>query len=249
MAYDKAVDSTVLDAGLTSVADAIRQKGGTSASLTFPQGFVDAIGEISGGGIDELLDNTIKNVETSVNSVRGFAFRDATELQSIRLKAPSVTIGQQAFYGCSALTSFVADGVLSGDGSNIFVNCKSIRLLRLRWDGVFGTSSTCQGCTALEVADISGATRFPGNAFNGTSLKTLILRGSSMTALASINVFTGTPFASGGAGGTLYVPEALLTAYQSATNWNTIIGYASNRIVKIEGSQYETAYADGTPIA
>ena len=49
MAYDKAVDSAVLDAGLTSVADAIRQKGGTSASLTFPQGFVDAIGEISGG--------------------------------------------------------------------------------------------------------------------------------------------------------------------------------------------------------
>lgn len=49
MAYDKAVDSAVLDAGLTSVADAIRQKGGTSASLSFPQGFVDAIGEISGG--------------------------------------------------------------------------------------------------------------------------------------------------------------------------------------------------------
>lgn len=49
MAYDKVVDSTVLDAGLTSVANAIRQKGGTSAALTFPQGFVDAIGEISGG--------------------------------------------------------------------------------------------------------------------------------------------------------------------------------------------------------
>lgn len=50
MAYDKAVDSAALDAGLTSVADAIRQKGGTSAALSFPQGFVDAIGEISGGG-------------------------------------------------------------------------------------------------------------------------------------------------------------------------------------------------------
>ena len=46
MAYDKVVDSAVLDAGLTSVADAIREKGGTSASLSFPQGFVDAIEEI-----------------------------------------------------------------------------------------------------------------------------------------------------------------------------------------------------------
>lgn len=46
MAYDKAVDSAVLDDGLTSVADAIRQKGGTSASLAFPQGFVDAVDAI-----------------------------------------------------------------------------------------------------------------------------------------------------------------------------------------------------------
>ena len=66
MAYDKIVDSAVLDAGLTSVADAIRQKGGTSASLSFPQGFVDAIGEISGGGedtISALLDNALTELE------------------------------------------------------------------------------------------------------------------------------------------------------------------------------------------
>lgn len=38
------------DTSLTSVADAIREKGGTSSPLAFPQGFVDAIGNISGGG-------------------------------------------------------------------------------------------------------------------------------------------------------------------------------------------------------
>jgi hypothetical protein len=38
------------DTSLTAVANAIREKGGTSSPLTFPQGFVDAIGEISGGG-------------------------------------------------------------------------------------------------------------------------------------------------------------------------------------------------------
>ena len=46
MAIDKAVDSSVLDAGLTSVANAIRTKGGTSASLAFPTDFVSAIGAI-----------------------------------------------------------------------------------------------------------------------------------------------------------------------------------------------------------
>lgn len=50
MALDKLVDSAQLDSDLTSVANAIRTKGGTSASLSFPQGFVDAVDAISGGG-------------------------------------------------------------------------------------------------------------------------------------------------------------------------------------------------------
>ena len=50
MAVDKLVDSTQLDADLTSVANAIRTKGGTSASLAFPAGFVDAIDAIETGG-------------------------------------------------------------------------------------------------------------------------------------------------------------------------------------------------------
>lgn len=49
MAVDKLVDSTQLNADLTSVANAIRTKGGTSAQLAFPADFVTAIGNISGG--------------------------------------------------------------------------------------------------------------------------------------------------------------------------------------------------------
>lgn len=50
MAVDKLVDSSQLDADLTSVANAIRTKGGTSASLAFPADFVSAIGAIPTGG-------------------------------------------------------------------------------------------------------------------------------------------------------------------------------------------------------
>lgn len=49
MSVDKLVDSTQLDADLTSVANAIRTKGGTSGQLAFPSGFVSAIGNISTG--------------------------------------------------------------------------------------------------------------------------------------------------------------------------------------------------------
>lgn len=77
MAVDKLVDSTQLDADLTSVANAIRTKGGTSAQLAFPAGFVDAIDAIeTGGGVSEsfavedytmpsakfVLQNSIKNL-------------------------------------------------------------------------------------------------------------------------------------------------------------------------------------------
>ena len=50
MALDKLVDSSQLDTDLTSVANAIRTKGGTSAQLAFPAGFVSAIGAIPTGG-------------------------------------------------------------------------------------------------------------------------------------------------------------------------------------------------------
>lgn len=50
MSVDKLVDSTQLDTDLTSVANAIRTKGGTSAQLAFPADFVSAIAAIPRGG-------------------------------------------------------------------------------------------------------------------------------------------------------------------------------------------------------
>lgn len=51
MAYDKVIDSSALNADLTSVADAIRSKGVTSASLAFPAGFLNAISQIETGKV------------------------------------------------------------------------------------------------------------------------------------------------------------------------------------------------------
>lgn len=52
MAYDKVVDSGVLNAGLTKIANAIRAKGGTSGQLAFPDGLAAAIAAIQAGGGD-----------------------------------------------------------------------------------------------------------------------------------------------------------------------------------------------------
>ena len=50
MALDKVVDSAVLDAGMKSVADAIRAKTGTTDLLAWPDGFKTAVDGIQTGG-------------------------------------------------------------------------------------------------------------------------------------------------------------------------------------------------------
>lgn len=50
MANYKVIDADQLDSDLTSVADSIRAKGGTSDALVFPDGFVTAISAIQAGG-------------------------------------------------------------------------------------------------------------------------------------------------------------------------------------------------------
>ena len=47
----KIVNSTELDSGLTSVANAIREKGEIVGTLLFPEGFVQAIAEMSSSNV------------------------------------------------------------------------------------------------------------------------------------------------------------------------------------------------------
>lgn len=60
MAYDKKVDSSALNANLTAVANAIREKAGVTDSFAFPAGFVSAIANIApGSDLKVIVDETI----------------------------------------------------------------------------------------------------------------------------------------------------------------------------------------------
>ena len=88
MALDKLVDSTQLDADLTSVANAIRTKGGTSASLAFPADFVTAIGNIQtgGGGRPEANENDVVLIDFDgriLYSYTAAEFANLSELPTI----------------------------------------------------------------------------------------------------------------------------------------------------------------------
>lgn len=142
----------------------------------------------------------------------------------------------------------VADGAFRGSKITSFCYPKCNRM----FNNVF------RDCSLLTMVDLSNDTwSFEGQVFyNAASLTTLVIRSTTQRALNNISAFTGTPFASGGTGGTLYVPESLVSSYQSASNWSTILGYANNQIKSIESTHTDpnapvdlTLYcADGTPL-
>ena len=72
MAFDKVVDSSVLDAGLKAIADAIREKGGTTGNLEFPADMAEAIAAIEAG--DELP--TLEHPATEADVVSSKQFID-----------------------------------------------------------------------------------------------------------------------------------------------------------------------------
>lgn len=103
MALDKVIDSAVLDADLLAVADAIREKGGTSEQLVFPEGFVSAVEAISAsGGYHEKFYETDFVVEET------FTANGVICTVSTGLSDTCVTVGNElvlAVFTCEPLTT------------------------------------------------------------------------------------------------------------------------------------------------
>lgn len=142
------------------------------------------------------------------------------------------------FDGCTATS--VSCPNLENAGWQMFVGMSSCRSFYLPKVKTIARAAFDK-CSAIEVLELPKLQRLDTYALsNCTSLHTLVLANSAVAELVNISALNNTPFASNGTGGTLYVPENLISAYQSANNWATILGYANNSIEAIEGSIYDT---------
>lgn len=157
-------------------------------------------------------------------------------------------IDQAAFQYCASMTtaSFTACSNISS--TYAFANCTSLTSLSLPALTSWSTYM-CSGDTALATVDLGLISSFQNSTFqNCSALRTLILRRTSgvcSTNWYNANVFGGiynNPTES-----TIYVPSALISSYQSASNWSTAYS-AGVTFAAIEGSDYENYYADGTAI-
>jgi len=177
-------------------------------------------------------------LKSTTTQIKDYAFRN-TEITSIT-GAGVTSIGANALQ-YTKLTSFSLPNLTTVSGNSSFANITTL-------GQAFLPSLTSMGnitylfssCTALSVCDLGSVTAVRNYTFSGcSSLRALILRKTDAVTTvhaANANVLGGifnNPTAS-----TIYVPRALISTYQTATNWSTLY---SNGVTfaAIEGSIYE----------
>lgn len=250
------------DTDIQSIANAIRTKNGSSDTYKVSE-MAHAIEEIETGSagddtLAKLANKTLVKLEDSnIRTItQGSLFNSITTLTTVSLPNLSSISAQAAFANCTKLSSIYMPKLSSISTLRVFSTCSSLVTVVLPSLNSVTQNLIFEKCTKLKTFDCCNTTKSTAHLFNqsffsnSTAFDTLIVRCTNQVAsMGNINCFENTCFKDGGTGGTLYVPQALISSYQSATNWSTILGYANNQILPIEGSEYEHYYADGTPIS
>ena len=173
MALDKVVDSAALDAEMTSVANAIRAKTGNTDMLAWPDGFLAAIAEITGGATEPYIEEVIDGNGNLINAtlhghtiISNSAFENCTMLALTSLSPGLTRIGNRAFYNCSELTLTSLPAGLTSIGGSAFANCSKLALTSLPAGLTSIGGSAFKDCLELALTSLpSGLTSIENNAF------------------------------------------------------------------------------------
>ena len=222
--------------------------GRSTTNPTLPSDLT-TIGEYAFYNYTKLALTSLPDGLTRIGS---YAFLGCNALALTSLPDNVLEIGSNAFRYCKGITSLSGNCRITTFGSSAF-NGNSTNRMQLAHvsfpnmavaylSTVFGSSTENNACQLLEDADIGNTSGIAANAFaNCNKLQTLILRKTgSICTLANVNAFLNTPMRGyNSLSGTIYVPSALISTYQTATNWSTIYGEGHVTFAAIEGSEYE----------
>lgn len=174
------------------------------------------------------------------------------ELTSIRVSAGSTSfVATNTFGLCAKLKKFYAPKLEYIYSNYVFARVGSIYACTADCVFVFPAikelgQQTFETCLATLFDFGPGLTTIRSDTFYSRTAvaqrnKTLILRRTA-SVVAAKNTDSIREVVD------VYCPSALISSYQTATNWKTRYDGGYITFHAIEGSQYETAYADGTPI-
>lgn len=254
-------DTTLSEAVATLVAG-YGQGGGTTAedglvtrSLTYYENSrVTSIGNNvfrDWSGLTNVYFPLVTSIGADAFNTSKLTYIDDTQF-------PSVTyIGSQAFRYSSSVQRVHLSNLHNSDGTGLagLTNCLTVVLPS--FDGTGKNNNEFLYNNNKMTGFDSSVKRIFNYFFRSCSaLTTVVLRSTTLAWMSNANAFQGTKFVSGGAGGTIYIPKVLYdhlgdgssSDYKAATNWSTYDGYGTITWAKIEGSQYENYYVDGTPI-
>lgn len=240
MAYDKVVDSAVLDAAMTYTANRIRSKTGGTNQIAWDstKGFGDAVDAIAGSDEDAIIQRTISGAYSNdrITTVGVCAFLGCQALTAIDL--PNVTqVNRNAFESCIRLSTINLPKVTALDrgvftnsaiqqanfplvttiGNNCFYAAK--HLISANLPLVTSLPIDSFRLSTIQTADFAAITNINRTAFTDcTSLETLIIRTPSICVISDISIaLRGSKIAAGT--GYIYVPDNLVDSYKAATNW------------------------------
>lgn len=169
----------------------------------------------------------------NVTSVGTNAFQYCKNIE--RLDAPNLTtMGSYAFSGNAsnqmAFKSINLPKCTAIPNSTLTYCAKVTELVLPECKSVGNSSLT--SCTALKYVDLPKCTSIVNYGLrNNGQLATLILRSETMCTLSNY-ALNGTKIWNGT--GHVYVPRALMTSYQTATNWKTIHAKNANAFRALE---------------
>lgn len=204
-----------------------------------------AITSVSGSAVTKINQNAFQKCSNitqvnfpNVTEIGAGAFREDSKLTSASF--PSATnLNTDTFRQCANMVSISVPSALKIGTYFAYDNQKLTSVVMTSATEV--GSNAFQQCYTLELLDCPSVATISANAcYNARKLATLILRSQSVVALANVSAFGNTPIRGyDSLSGTIYVPQALISSYQTASNWSSIYNEGHVTFSAIEGSIYE----------
>ena len=221
------LSSITIPAGVTSIGGSAFHNCTSLPSITIPVGITSISGSAFTGCINlksVYIDDLSAYCKISFSSTSSAPtynsaklYVKGTELTKLTIPEDVTTIKYATFYKCSSIKSVVIGNHVTSIANYTFRYCPAITSVKIG-NGVTTIGNYAfANCTALESVTIgSGATKIGTGAFL-TCSKLAVVRCKPTTppTLGSSNTFD-----SNATDRVIYVPQAAVEAYQSATNWS-----------------------------
>ncbi len=205
---------------LTAVADAIRTKGGTSASLTLDQ-MPAAVQAIPSGGGEDLLQHRISGdvnyqyENNKITAIKNYAFKDDDRLN--HMSFPKVTfIGDEAFRNT---TGFNDEPVIFPELTTLNPGAFQSSYItgftapKIQYAHENGLSGSSVRIIDLGREDRTDAIYIGSGFFAYSQVRTIIIRNNAVATLKSWCFCSYLE--------NIYVPDDLVAEYKEATNWSS----------------------------